>query len=120
MNSISIFGDKELILVYQEDNSVNHTAQQHSLNIHKTTATVSRQCGIGRRDTKINETKDLEIVPHRHMQLIIDKGAQLVKGREESLFHEWCRSNQTPIGKEMKLDLNSTTSTIITSKQIMG
>lgn len=54
------------------------------------------------------------------MQLIIDRGVQLVKGREESLFHQWCWSKQTPIGKEMKLDLNPTTSTIITSKQIMG
>lgn len=68
LNSISIFRDKDLMLVYQEDNSVNHMHQQHSLNIHKTIAAVSRLCGIGRRDTKINKAEDLEIDPHRHVQ----------------------------------------------------
>lgn len=75
LNSISILGDKKLILVYQEDNSVNHMHRQRSLNTQKTVATVSRLCGIGRRDTKINKTEDLEIDPHRHVRLIIDKGA---------------------------------------------
>ena len=127
LNSIGIFRDKELMLIHQEDSSVNHMHQQHSLSIHKTTATISWLCGIGRRDTKISKTEDrgidpwdLEIGPDRHMQLIIDEGAQLVEGREKSLFNEWCQSKWTSIGKEMKLDLNPTTSTTITSKQIMG
>lgn len=105
-------------MVYQEDNSVNYKHQQRRLNIHKTTAIVSRLWYWRERHkdrwNRRSRNRSTQICATDYWWR-----CKISEERRNSFFDKRCWTNWTSTGKEMKLDLNPTAYTAINSKQIM-
>ena len=44
--------------------------------------------------------ENTEINPHKHVQLIFNKGVKMVQWKKYTIFNKWCQSNWTPTAKK--------------------
>ena len=67
----------------------------------------------------MEQNRQQKTIPHKHNQLIFDKGAAAIKCSKGSLFNKWCGTSGHPYARKKDLDIKITLFRDINPKQII-